>query len=70
MHKGDEKWVRDKINELPTIELKQKAWQCYQDKYKSAWDDEPLDYKKENKARHAANSALRIYVEKVKEHIK
>lgn len=65
MHKNDEKWVKNKINELPTVELKILAWECYKKKYEASFCDEPIDFKKDNFARKSANTALRLYVDKV-----
>lgn len=61
----DEKFVRDTIQKLPSVKLKQVAWQSYQRVYKQSFNDEPLDYKKENVARRTANTALRNYVNRV-----
>lgn len=65
MHSDDEKWVKNKINELPSVKLKLLAWNCYQKKYDDAFNAEITDFKKSNAARKSANTALRLYVDKV-----
>lgn len=69
MHTDDEKWVKNKINELPTVKIRLLAWKCYQKKYKEYYDIEQADFRKSNAARKAANTALRLYVDKVKSKI-
>ena len=66
MHADDEKWVKNKINELPTVKIKLLAWECYKKKYEAAYDNEDVDFRKSNSARKAANTALRLYVDKIK----
>lgn len=65
MYKGDEDWLKNKINELPEVKTRLLAWSCYKKKYDDAFNAEPAEHRKEGKARFTANSALRIYVEKV-----
>lgn len=65
MYKGDEAWVKKKINELSEIKIKILAWECYKKKYNEVFESEVIEHRKQGAARFAANSALRIYVKKV-----
>ena len=66
MYKDDEKWVKNKINELIDIKIKLIAWESYKKKYDQAFFDEKIEHRKIGAARKAANNALRNYVDKVK----
>tara|TARA_R110002096_G_scaffold55501_1_gene142340 strand:+ start:378 stop:602 length:225 start_codon:yes stop_codon:yes gene_type:complete len=67
MHSDDEKFVQKTILKLPSTATKQKAWAGYKAKYDVAFANEQVEHRKENKARTAANTALREYVDKVLE---
>ena len=64
MYKGDEKWVKQQITTITDPVLRVKVWQAYRKAFDDAFDAEPLEHKKENKARFAANNRLRIFIEK------
>lgn len=64
VHKHDVKWVQQQLNRLP-MQYKQKARQGYEQAWKEAHDAEPVDHKKSNAARRAANTRLRLFVERV-----
>lgn len=64
MHPHDTEWVKQQIMMLPKHELKEKAYNGYSKAYKAAMDSEPVEHKKENKARREANTRLRLYVSK------
>ena len=63
-HKDDAKWIKDQLRKLPH-HLTSKAMEAYSGVYLAAINDEPAEHKKENAARFAANSRLRVYVAKV-----
>lgn len=60
-HKDDKKWIDDQLKKLPG-HLRGKAADAYSSVYAEAMSTEPEEHKKENAARFAANSRLRIYV--------
>ena len=60
-HKDDAKWIAEQLRKLPG-HLRGKAVDAYSKVYLAAINDEPEEHKKENEARFAANSRLRIYV--------
>ena len=63
-HKDDAKWIKDQLRKLP-YHLTSKAMEAYSGVYLAAINAEQEDHKKENAARFAANSRLRVYVAKV-----
>lgn len=65
-HPHDKKFVSDQLRELPYA-LKPRAIEGYQSVYKAAHDAEPIEHKKSNAARNAANTRLREFVKKCKE---
>lgn len=62
--KDDARWIKEQLDRLPYRYRKQ-AEEGYSDAYQAAHDAEPVDHKKENAARRAANARLRKYVDKV-----
>ncbi len=60
-HKDDAKWIKDQLGKLPH-HLTSKAIEAYSGVYLAAINAEPEEHKKENAARFAANSRLRVYV--------
>jgi hypothetical protein len=60
----DAAWIREQLERLPA-RLRVVAIEGYSDAYRTAYEDEPADHKKENRARLAANSRLRQYVDKI-----
>ena len=64
MHPHDTEWVKQQIMMLPNQDSKEKAYTGYKKAYLSAFDAEPVEHKKENKARREANTRLRLYVSK------
>lgn len=60
-HKDDKKWIDEQLRKLPG-HLRAKASDAYSSVYAEAMSTEPEEHKKENAARFAANSRLRIYV--------
>lgn len=63
-HHHDREWIKDQLRRLP-IELKRRAVDGYDTVWQEAWHAEPVTHKRENKARFAANTRLRKYVERV-----
>lgn len=63
-HEHDVKWLREQLSKLP-IELKRRAADGYDTVWQQTWNAEPVSHKRENKARFAANTRLRKYVERV-----
>lgn len=64
LHKHDEKWFREQIAKLPASYV-EKAYEGYQAVWEAAFASEPVEHKKQNAARRAANIRLREFVEKV-----
>ena len=60
-HKDDKKWIDEQLRKLPG-HLRVKASDAYSFVYAEAMSAEPEEHKKENAARFAANSRLRVYV--------
>ena len=61
MHIHNEKWVNEQIAKLPT-RLQQQVRQRYAEVYKEAYDAEPVEHRKDGRARFAANTRLREFV--------
>lgn len=61
VHKLDVKWIQEQMNRLP-IQYKQKAREGYERTWQEAYDLEPVEHKKSNAARRAANIRLREFV--------
>lgn len=61
MHDHDKKWVDEQLAKLPN-RLQQSVRQRYSDAYQQAYDAEPVEHRKDGRARLAANSRLREYV--------
>lgn len=62
--KDDAKWIKEQLDSLP-FRFRKIAQDGYSAAYADAYDAEPQDHKKENAARKAANSRLRIFINKV-----
>lgn len=63
-HKDDQKWIEEQLKKLPPFAL-DTAIKGYEKVFAESYDNEPIAYKKENKARRDANTRLREYVEKI-----
>ncbi|KLP91909.1 hypothetical protein [Enterobacter roggenkampii] len=59
--KADSEWIRQQLLSL-TPTARQKAIQRYAAVYQEAFEAEPVSYRKENRARHEANTRLRLFV--------
>ena len=62
-HIDDRKWLNENLGYLDE-ETRSKICNAYSRAFRDAEHQEPLDYKKSNKARFAANSRLRIFIKK------
>lgn len=63
-HPYDKKWIEGQLKKLPPFALR-RAIEGYEKVFAENYDSEPIEYKKMNKARFAANTRLRKYVEKI-----
>ena len=58
---ADAEWIKQQLLSLaPTA--RQKAIQRYAAVYQESFEAEPVSYRKENRARHEANTRLRLFV--------
>ena len=58
---ADEDWIQEQLLSL-TPAVRQKAIQRYATVYQETFEAEPVSYRKENRARHEANTRLRLFV--------
>ena len=65
-HPDDANWIAEQLAALP-VNYRIRAAKGYSDAYAQAHDAEPLDHKKDNRARFAANTRLRKFVQKIVE---
>lgn len=61
--KDDEVWIREMLMNLDPA-TRNKITQKYGEVFQIEWEMEPVSYKKNNRARHEANTRLRIFVRK------
>ncbi|UAN60201.1 hypothetical protein [Serratia sp. JSRIV004] len=57
----DAKWIQEQLQRF-TASARHKVVALYADVYQAAWDEEPVSFKQENRARHEANTRLREFV--------
>jgi len=57
----DATWIQEQLQILNPA-VRQKAIQRYAAVYQETFDAEPVSYRKENRARHEANTRLRLFV--------
>lgn len=62
-HKHDEPWLLKQLSSIPHSKRGMVAHK-YSNAYQEAHEAEQVEHMKENKARFAANTRLRIYIEK------
>ncbi|EAA2606280.1 hypothetical protein DNM47_01050 [Salmonella enterica subsp. enterica] len=60
---ADAAWIHDQLQQLP-VSMRQRAAVNYAEVYQQAFDSEPVSYRQENRARHEANTRLRLFVGK------
>ncbi|MDU4843289.1 MAG: hypothetical protein E6X49_19410 [Leclercia adecarboxylata] len=58
---ADEDWIQQQLLSL-TPAVRPKAIQRYAAVYQETFEAEPVSYRKENRARHEANTRLRLFV--------
>ncbi|MBK0350864.1 hypothetical protein ACEPWQ_13970 [Leclercia adecarboxylata] len=58
---ADADWIRQQLLTL-TPAVRPKAIQRYAAVYQETFEAEPVSYRKENRARHEANTRLRLFV--------
>lgn len=58
---ADAEWIKQQLLSL-TPTARQKAIQRYATVYQETFEAEPVSYRKENRARHEANTRLRLFV--------
>ncbi|MFS6815741.1 hypothetical protein [Citrobacter meridianamericanus] len=58
---ADAAWINQQLLSL-TSAARQKAIQRYAVVYQETFEAEPVSYRKENRARHEANTRLRLFV--------
>jgi hypothetical protein len=63
-HQHDKKWIEEQLKKLPPSALAT-AIKGYEKVFSESYDNEPIEHAKENAARRAANTRLRLYVQKV-----
>ncbi|CNI75997.1 MULTISPECIES: hypothetical protein [Yersinia] len=57
----DGKWIQEMLQQF-TASARHKIVALYADVYQAAWNEEPVSFKRENRARHEANARLRMFV--------
>lgn len=60
---ADATWIHEQLQHLP-VSMRQRAVVRYAEVYQQAFDAELVSYKQENRARHEANTRLRLFVGK------
>lgn len=58
---ADESWIHEQLQQLP-VAMRQRAIMRYAEVYQQAFDAELVSYRQENRARHEANTRLRLFV--------
>ncbi|WP_129543771.1 hypothetical protein [Serratia sp. 1D1416] len=59
----DATWIQDQLGMLPHAQ-RGKIALAYEEAYRAAYDAEEVSYRQENAGRKAANTRLRLYVER------
>ncbi|MGP0979248.1 MULTISPECIES: hypothetical protein [unclassified Serratia (in: enterobacteria)] len=59
----DAAWIQDQLGQLPHGQ-RGKIAHAYEEAYRTAFDAEEVSYRQENAGRKAANTRLRLYVER------
>lgn len=60
-HDHDKKWLNEKLSMCLSHLEREKVCEAYSKVYKEVFDAEPVEYRKEGRARFAANTRLRVY---------
>jgi IS30 family transposase len=61
MHDHDRKWIDEQINKLPS-RIHAQVRRKYAEAYMEAHNAEPVEHRKDGRARFAANTRLREFV--------
>jgi uncharacterized membrane protein len=64
MYETDKKWINEQLEKLPR-ELRKKITYKYNQAFNAAHNKEPIEHKKVEAGRFAANTKLRIYMNKI-----
>ena len=59
----DGKWIQEQMAKL-SPSLRQKIALKYAEVYQESFDAEPVSFRQENRARHEANTRLRLFVDR------
>ncbi|EOT8308829.1 hypothetical protein QTO45_20950 [Escherichia coli] len=59
--RADAEWIQQQLQGLPPS-LRRKVALKYAEVYENTFDAEPVSFRKENRARHEANTRLRLFV--------
>ncbi|AUR88524.1 hypothetical protein NVP1115B_49 [Vibrio phage 1.115.B._10N.222.49.B11] len=62
-HKDDVGWITEKLKPL-LPQMRSRAVYGYDEVFTAAYDSEPTEHRKSNKGRKAANTRLRLFVDK------
>lgn len=60
---ADSEWIQEQMIRLRPS-MRNKVAVLYADVYDQHYQDEPVSFRKENRARHEANTRLRVYVQR------
>ena len=63
-HLHDKKWIEEQLKKLPPFAVR-RAIEGYEKVFSESYDSEPIEHKKMNVARYAANTRLRKYIKKI-----
>lgn len=58
---ADSQWIGEQLQSL-SMAARQKAMQRYAAVFQETFEAEPVSFRKENRARHEANTRLRLFV--------
>ncbi|WP_324135878.1 hypothetical protein [Erwinia psidii] len=59
----DAAWIQDQMSKL-SPSMRHKIAVRYAEVYQVAFDSEPVSFRQENRARHEANTRLRLFVDR------
>lgn len=60
---ADASWIQEQLQKLPAA-MRQRAIMSYSTVYQETFDAEPVSFRQVNRARHEANTRLRLFVRK------
>ena len=62
MVEADKQWISEQLSKLTNPTERGKILDAYNQAFKEVYGKEPMPHRKENAARFAANTRLRVYV--------